>query len=53
MSSNDVVIKAEVFRIIRANSDKSSKTVLKLLKEHLPDVSTRDLQGYIGQLYGE
>ncbi len=35
-------IKAEVFRVIRANSDKgSAKKVMEAIKAHLPDVNIK------------
>ena len=38
-----IEIKAEVFKVVRANQDKPTAEILKLLDEHLPDVS-KDLK---------
>lgn len=38
-----IEIKAEVFKVIRANRDKPTKTIVKLIKEHLPNVSISTL----------
>jgi hypothetical protein len=47
----DIEIKAEVFRVIRANSDKTPKQIMALLREHLPDVGDDELREAISSLY--
>lgn len=37
---SDIEVEAEVFRVIRAHSDKGAKTVYNLIKEHLGDSAT-------------
>lgn len=37
---SDVEVKAEVFRVIRANSDKPATTVSKLINEHLKNTTS-------------
>jgi hypothetical protein len=45
-------IKCEVFRVIRANSDKrSAKQVMKAIKDHLPDVPPEVIRHALGELY--
>jgi len=47
-----IEIKAEVFRIIRANSDcRSAKKVMKAIKKHLPDVDPEIIRQALSDLY--
>jgi len=36
---DDIEVKAEVFRIIRANMHKSKSEIIRLIQDHLPDIS--------------
>lgn len=38
-----IEIKAEVFRIVRANSGKTKKQISELLREQLPEVTREEL----------
>jgi hypothetical protein len=39
----DLEIKAEVFKIIRANQDKTPRQILLLIRKHLPDVDLKTI----------
>ncbi|WP_210499085.1 hypothetical protein [Vibrio crassostreae] len=41
---SDIEVKAEVFRVIRANSEKPAKTVYGLIKTHLEDTGAEQNQ---------
>lgn len=45
-------IKAEVFRVIRTNSDKrSAKQVMKAIRDQLPDVEVEVIRHALAELY--
>ena len=44
-------ITAEVFKIIRANEDKSAKYTMEKIREHLPDVTDDMLAIAISYVY--
>jgi len=47
-----IEIKAEVFKIIRANSDcRSAKKVMKNIKEHFPDIDPEVIRQALSDLY--
>ena len=47
-----IEIKAEVFKIIRANSDcRSAKKVMEAIKKHLPDVSPEVIRQALSDLF--
>lgn len=43
-------LKAEVFKVIRANQDKSSKSIMKLIREHLPEATDNDIRDVLIEL---
>lgn len=45
-----IEIEAEVFRVIRANSDKQPAYILRQVKAQLPDVSDRQISEAIQRL---
>ena len=47
----DIELKAEVFRVIRANSDKNAKQISIILKNHFSDVDPEKLGNIIIELY--
>lgn len=46
-------IKAEVFRVLRANSDKTPNQINEILTEHLPRLSMETLVKVIKELEGQ
>ena len=46
----DIELKVEIFKIIRANQGKTSKQIIAILKEHLPDVSASEIIGCLEEL---
>jgi len=47
----DTMLKAEVFRVIRENSDKTAKQIKVILNKHLPDIEPERLRQAICDLY--
>jgi len=47
---SDIEVKAEVYKVIRANQDMPVKSILNKVKEHLPDVSVDRIRAAIGEL---
>lgn len=46
----DLEIKAEIFKIIRANQDKTPRQILILIRKHLPDVDIETIKHCIDDL---
>ena len=47
---DDIEIKMEVFKIIRANVDKKPKQIMRLIKEHLPDINQDKINAAVKDL---
>ena len=48
---DEIEVKAEVFKVIRANQDKSSKKIFELIKQHLPDVDDYLIRRALNELF--
>lgn len=51
MKMTQTEITAEVFKVIRANEYINAKQLLPLIKEHLPDISDKELSEALLYLY--
>lgn len=50
----DIEIKAEVFRVIRANSDlKSPRAIYQKIREHLPEITDKQIGKVLEELWRE
>jgi len=49
----EIELQAEVYKVIRANTDKKPKKILKILLEHLPDIPEQRIKSAIAQLIGD
>jgi hypothetical protein len=47
---SDIEVTAEVFKVIRANQDMPVKSIMKAVKEHLPEVTDERIRIAIGDL---
>jgi len=50
MPDDYLQIKADIFRIIRSHSDSSPKKIMRIIKEHLPDVEPDVIHKCIAEL---
>ncbi len=50
MSEVDIVFKAEVFQVIRANEHKTAQGIKKALRDHFPDTPTKEITKAINEL---
>jgi len=48
-----IEITAEIFKVIRANSDRNAKSVMHKIKQHLPDVTNQQIAQALEDLYGK
>jgi hypothetical protein len=52
VTMTDDEIDCEVFKVVRAQQDKSYKIIMKILEDHLPNLSNSDLRASLGRLAG-
>jgi len=48
-----IELRAEVFKIVRANSEKSAKRIMKILEEHLPDNTRQEIKAALNKLFND
>lgn len=49
---SNIIIQAEIFKVIRANSDRPKKSILKSIQDHLPEVSIDEIHRAVNNLVG-
>lgn len=49
MKEVDIEILSEVFRVIRANSDKTPRQVLRILEKNIPELSRENLASILSK----